>query len=326
MTGSSRRLRALVVIAASGVSAPASAQPAPPGRPAAETLFREGRKLMDEGHYEEACPKLAESNRIEPAGGTLLNLAMCHEFTGKTATAWAEYQQALGQARKAGRGDREKMALQHAAALVPKLSHLTVSIPAPAAVPELVVTLDGAALDPAELGTPIPVDPGLHSVTAAAPGRQRWETQVQVGIRGDARSVTIPVLLAGSGTQAPAAPPPPPDAGGGWHRPAALVAGGAGVVALGVGAVFGIRALSLGGQSNAHCQNGLCDATGLSAFDDGKTSAGVADATLLAGAVVLGAAAVLFLTDDSPARAAVTGSVRLTIGRDGASAGVRGTW
>src|SRR4051812_17494525 len=72
----------------------------------AEFLFRDGKKLLSEGRYGEACPKLAESYRIEPVPGTLLNVAVCHEKEGKTASAWAEFSQSVELATRDHRDDR----------------------------------------------------------------------------------------------------------------------------------------------------------------------------------------------------------------------------
>src|SRR5262245_5300846 len=56
---------------------------------AAEARFREARALLQENRVSEACAKFAESNRLDPSSGTLLNLANCHKTEGKLATAWA---------------------------------------------------------------------------------------------------------------------------------------------------------------------------------------------------------------------------------------------
>ena len=74
-----------VALLASG--SPAGAQPAPLGndRVAAEALFDEGRNLVAAGKIAEACPKFADSQRLDPSPSTLLNLASCWEKLGRTA-------------------------------------------------------------------------------------------------------------------------------------------------------------------------------------------------------------------------------------------------
>jgi hypothetical protein len=46
---------------------------------AAEALFDQGVRLMKQNSFAEACPKLEESDRIDPAVGTLLYLGECYD-------------------------------------------------------------------------------------------------------------------------------------------------------------------------------------------------------------------------------------------------------
>ena len=73
----------------------------------AEALSQQGRELLRAGRYAEACPKLAESHRIDPRLGTLMNLALCHEKSGKIASAWAAYTSAMTIAHREGQKERD---------------------------------------------------------------------------------------------------------------------------------------------------------------------------------------------------------------------------
>src|SRR5262245_19845033 len=160
---------------------------------AAETLFRDGRARMEAKDYAHACPKLEASYRIDPATGTLLALALCYEASGKTASAWTSYAEAAARAKREGRADREKAARQRAAALEAKLSKINVSLsPDAEKTPGLAVQRDGVALDSAALGTAIPVDPGEHTIRAAAPGKLAWSTTVTIGV--GTKAIVIPAL------------------------------------------------------------------------------------------------------------------------------------
>src|SRR5262245_59132112 len=61
----------------------------------AEALFRQGRAAMESKNFQEACPKFAESQKLDPAAGTLMNLATCEEKLGKLASAWQHWKEAL---------------------------------------------------------------------------------------------------------------------------------------------------------------------------------------------------------------------------------------
>lgn len=160
----------------------------------AEGLYRQARDLMTAGKFDEACPKFAESQRLDPATGTLLNLAACHEKQGKLATAWIEYSDAQFAARRDGREDRVDYARQRAAELEPKLSRLTLQLDAGADHAGLEIELDGAALGRAVIGAPMPVDPGQHTLRATAPGKKPWTQAIVIGALSDQKTLSIPPL------------------------------------------------------------------------------------------------------------------------------------
>src|SRR5262245_41248205 len=166
--------------------------PAQNAKTAAESLFQAAKQLMADKKFAEACPKLVESQRLEPSPGTQLNLARCYEGLGKTASAWAEYKGAAVLAQQLGQKDREKGARDLADALQPKLSKLTVQA---AATPGLVVKSDGVEIGAASFGTALFVDPGEHLVEASAPGYEPWSTKIVVGPNADSKTASVPPLV-----------------------------------------------------------------------------------------------------------------------------------
>jgi hypothetical protein len=160
----------------------------------AEALYRQARELMAQNKYAEACPKLAESYRLDPGTGTLLNLATCRELEGKLATAWLLYSDALLAAQRDRRDDREQFAQQHLSELEPKLSRLTLVVPPEADDPELDLTLDGARVAATARGVPTYIDPGSHIVQAKSPGKRAWSQTIDIAATAEQRVVSIPKL------------------------------------------------------------------------------------------------------------------------------------
>jgi len=270
---------------------------------AAQTLFDEGRKLMAAGKFVEACPKLAESQKLDPGVGTQFHLADCYERTDQTASAWAGFLDAASAARSMGQADREKVAKERAAALAPRLSKLTITSSA-VSLDGLEIKRDGAAVGRALWGTAVPVDPGSHLVEATAPGKKPWRSTVKV--EGDKASVvvTVPALddapvetqatpSLGASTDVPA--------DGKSRRTLALVVGGVGVVGLGIGTVFALQAKAKYDDSLPSCptDKNICSAQGVSLRDDARTAGNVATVAIGAGAAALVAGAILFLTAPS---------------------------
>jgi hypothetical protein len=231
----------------------ALAQTAGPEVALAEVLYEKGRQLMAEGKYAEACPKFAESYRLDAATGTLLNLASCHEGEHKFATAFLEFTEASAAAKQDHRDDRVKFAEERLAAIEPKVSRLAVEVARAGDIPDLKVQLDGVLLPVAARGVAAPVDPGDHVVEAHAPGRKPWNQSVHFGEEARSITVTVPLLdaeappasagvaqpasagVAQPASPAAAAPPPIPEAPVRPVPVSVYVAGGATVV-LGIGA------------------------------------------------------------------------------------------
>ncbi len=205
---------------------PAAAQSVDRG--VAATLFNEGRQLMGEGKYELACAKFEQSHRLDPGGGTVLNLATCREKQGKTMSAWAAYREAVSLARRDGRADRERLGVEGIARLEPRLSRVTVSVAGRA--PALAVTLDGVVIGEVAYGTPLPVDPGEHQLRASAPGYLPWRESFSLGPDSDRKEMVVPPLRL--------APPPPPEPAieRRWYGWQTLTADGASLAVLVTGA------------------------------------------------------------------------------------------
>lgn len=180
--------------------------PATAGAQDAAKLAEEGKKLMGEGKYAEACPKLEEAHKQSPAAGTLYDLASCHEKQGKIATAWLQFIDAEAEARKAGNKRLQADAKARSAMLDLRVPRVTVNVAKDARVEGLEVRLDGAPLDASGFGRPTPVDPGEHKLTAAAPGRKPFEKTFTIKVGGRS-TVAVPALAADGSAPAAAAAP-----------------------------------------------------------------------------------------------------------------------
>ncbi|HSY22783.1 MAG TPA: hypothetical protein VK841_11740, partial [Polyangiaceae bacterium] len=149
---------------------------------------------MTSGLYAQACDQLEESQRLDPGGGTLLNVALCHELQGRIATALSEFNAALALAQRDRREDRVAAAQRHVDSLTPRVPHLAVVVRPAARVPGLVVYRDGVVLEPASWEIATPIDKGEHLVGAKAPGRVDWRTSVHLDEDAASVAVEIPIL------------------------------------------------------------------------------------------------------------------------------------
>jgi hypothetical protein len=286
---------------------------------AAEALFQQALRLMREEKFAEACPKLVDSNRIEPAVGTLLYLGECYEKSGQTASAWATFCAAAESAHRIGQAERGRIAAERADALAPRLPKISVAVADSAHLPGLELKRDHVVVGEATWGVAVPVDPGEHVITASAPGKKDWSQKVIVEPRGATVAVRIPVLedssparghLPNSAVAGRVSQPRiveittteavPPNSGN-TQRSLAYVASGIGVLGLALGTSFGLEAKSKQNtaQDGGHCRRDdatACDQTGVDLMHSGHTYATVANVGFVVGALGLIGGTVLFLT------------------------------
>jgi hypothetical protein len=274
---------------------------------AAEALFRAGREAMEQGDYSTACNRFAESQRLEPAGGTAFNLAACFEKLGRVASAWKTYREA---AERLPHGDaRARHSEEQARALEPKLPKLTLS-PGPGAE-NVIVELNGTELGAASLGLALPVDPGEQRIIVRAPGREARTMTVTLAV-SETKQVTVspgkataPEPGARPPESAPASDSAASDDGSG-QRTLGWVLGGVGVAGLAVSAVTGVMVLDRKNTVDEECTNDLCTAKGDEAAASGRTLSTVSTIAFVAGAAGVGVGAYFLLSaPDAPVSARV---------------------
>ncbi|MGH7293437.1 MAG: tetratricopeptide repeat protein [Polyangiaceae bacterium] len=294
---------ALVVTA---TARPALAQ-APPDSVAAEALFREGRRLIDQRRFAEACTKLEDSEQLDPAVGTLFSLGECYEAQARKASAWFAYREAETLAARR-RDDRRANAQTKAAALEPQLSHLVLRLSDPRDAVH--VSVDGQPLSPAALDAPLPVDPGPHRVEVH--GERAYEETVRVAGNGVTVEVAVPSLLSA----APASPLAARD----WKRPVAIGLVGLGSATAAVGGVLGLQAIVKARDVRAQCGDAptCSSAQGVHDSSVGATYADASSVLLPLGLAIAAVGVVILLTSHA--------SVEPVVGPGRAGLDARWSW
>jgi hypothetical protein len=301
--------RAVVALAALVGSIPAVAHA--DDASLAEALFRDARQAMRAGDYEEACPKLAESERLDPSAGTRLNLAVCEEHRGRIATAWAAYRSVADELPAADA--RVAVARDRAAALEPRLPWLRIVLPPDSA--GVVVGIDGTELGAASIGVPLPVDPGPHVLqVGAGASMHRLALTIAESERRDA--VVDPAWVHPTARGLEAAPRPAEPATSSVRRTAGWGAIAFGGASLAASVVLGVIVLHDKSIVQDHCAARVCDDRGLAAGRDGTLAATLGTVTFSVGLASLAAGTYLVVSAPAPSS-----------GRAGASLlGLRGSF
>ncbi len=291
----------LLLVACLTLNGAAYAAPSAQDRAIAEALFQEAKKLAEKNDLDAACKKFEASYALDPTLGTKLHSAACYEALGRTASAWAAFNEAAALAANAKDKRREKLARARIKKLEKGLPKLTILVTE--GVDGLHVQIDGHPLGAAGLGTAFPIDPGSHQIVVSAPGYETWSTSLTVAAGSGTDTLNVPELKKSAATAPAPTRTAPKDEGGtepedgsSTQRTVGYVVGGAGIVAIAAGSYFGLKAKSQTNDADKHCDGKLCDPTGLAGHDDARRSALFSTIGFGVGIAAVGAGVVLVLT------------------------------
>jgi hypothetical protein len=304
-----RLVAAIFALESTLTTARVCAQPSEPSpHTVAVDMFDAGDALMASGRVREACPKYAESYRLDPQLGALLHWADCLEQDGKFASAYAAFRDAAELAARSA-DQRREFALARVLSLEPRLSRVIIEAPRGALPPEAAVQLDSLRIVESGLGVGIAVDPGEHSVRASAPGFEPFSRTFTVNRQGQVLRFVLPALKLVSRSEpvvssaaAPVLADRPAsarrDAGRNWIG---FGLTGAGIAAIGVGGVFFGRMLHRLEQRDELCPHSPCapgtDPSRVRSLEnEARTAEAWALGLSLGGVVAAAAGAVLYLS------------------------------
>jgi hypothetical protein len=263
------------------------------GSAQADALFREGRKAMVAKDWARAAALLAESQRVSPAPGTLLNLALAETELGRLASA-SEHARAAREGLSAS-DDRARIAGDLHTSLerrVPKL----VLVPAPGFPADASVTLDGTEVRPASFQIALPVDPGRHEIVVRSPAHANRAVVVRLA---EAQRLEETLREGAPLSDKPSGETTAKDErtkpSSGWRTAGWITLGASGVFLLG-GTVLGGFAYDRNATVEDRCRGRYCDTIGLDAANEGRTFATASTIGFVGAGVfaVAGAAILLF--------------------------------
>lgn len=321
---------ALVTVALA--SRPAAAQTADSTQKArADAMFAEGRALLDQGRYKEACAKFELSLALDGSPGTLLNLGNCYEPEGDLVRALATFEQAFIDAQRVADPELRQIWSDAARERIARLGSRVPELTLRGAAPGSTLSLDGHVV--ASAGRAFRINPGHHVLDVRSPDGHSATRDFDIAI-GQRLAINIPPLESAPGpvaapsppavapTPAPTPPEPPlvgsavapapaaavepppvspqpaPAAHASAYGPWPWVLAGTGAALVGAGVVTGLAARSKSDQLERECGSPNCDPSLEHLQDSAQNLAAITDTLWITGAVLAGVGVTLFLLDD----------------------------
>jgi len=291
------RTVALVLWLGPGLGAlatPVRAQPAPPAAPSQEdrdranTLMDEGDEKTEKGDLAAALDAYQKAHAIMRVPTTGIEIARTLDKLGKLTAALAAAREVATSPpapnEPAPFASAREQARALATALEARVPTLAIAVTIATSGARAEVSIDGRKMAPAEIQTPMLLDPGRYRVTAAAPDHSPTSVEVTLKERDHGQIALALAKLA--------PPPPPPTMAPAPPPVSPLVPTGFSIAGVGAlaGAITGALALSAAKEAHTLCPAGRCTSdTGLRRAQDRYNTA---DALAVAADVSFGLAAV----------------------------------
>jgi hypothetical protein len=241
--------------------APLTARAQSPAEERAVQLGHEALALFEAGDCPNATPRFEEANRLVHSPVFLLHVARCRRKAGLLLAARDDYQRIVAEvlpdtAPEPWRKARADAAAE-LAALEAHIPALSIVVRAPR-LDDVTVRIDGEVVPLTALGRPVPLNPGVHKVSAERPGEPRIDREIQLAEdRVEAIELAFGGPVAAPTSGATPVPAPALAKKEGSLVPGLVVLGVAGV-ALGVGGVAGAVAKLDERSVLANCSGNIC--------------------------------------------------------------------
>jgi hypothetical protein len=273
-------------------------------RATARELGMSGVEAYQAGNYAAAREKLDKAYRALKAPSLGLWSARALAKLGQLIEASERYLEVTRLDVTSGDAAVQKQAQAEAAtereALLARIPSIVVQLETSDSSP-VTVLLDGTPIPNSLLGEKRPVNPGRHQVEASQrEHRAKLEITLAEGAHETVR-LDLSSFDAGTPTAKPDTQPvieaDAPATSGSALRSIGLVVGGLGVVGLGVGTGFAVRArgLDADAKDDGHCNNTGCDATGRPLNLQALQAADISTVSFIAGGVLVAAGVTLYV-------------------------------
>ncbi|HVW25443.1 MAG TPA: hypothetical protein VHC69_08730 [Polyangiaceae bacterium] len=174
---SARAARRCLVLAAFLFGAAAHADPSAADIASARRLFSEATELRRAGQWSDAAAKLREAIAIKETPGLRFHLAHCEEQTGHLLEARDDYDRA-DELIRSGVSAPDVAALLEPARVALRERIPTLVVRAPKDARAVGLTIDGEMIATEQLGSPIQLDPGDHTIIVTAASRDPFRLEL----------------------------------------------------------------------------------------------------------------------------------------------------